>query len=316
MTNARQEALATIADLARTHDLTLGEISARLAAGAPVPDEDSPGSYKETRAAGILARVLAYLGGVLILAGIGLFIGLKWEQWSSPLRVLMTLGAGFALYLLALASVSDRRFAQATTPLFLVSAALQPTGLLVLLNEYGGAGRPDHAVLFMCVVMFVQQFLTFLALRRTVLLFVSLVFGSFAYATFCDILRVDVDIVTLTLGIALSALAWTLERSAHRVLAPVTWFCGSGLFLAGSFGLLEHTALEILFFGLGAGVMYLGAAVRSRALLLVSVIALTAFTAYYFADSLGSALGLIVIGLVLIGLSALALRLGQRFTDR
>ena len=62
----------------------------------------------------------------------------------------------------------------------LIAALLQPTGIMVMLDEYARGGKPEHGMLFMCTVMFLQQFLTFLGTRRTVLLFTSLVFGTAA----------------------------------------------------------------------------------------------------------------------------------------
>lgn len=306
--SARDQALRDIAAMARQHGLDAGEIAAALV-------EDA-GTAPARRASGVLARVLGYLGGVLVLAGIALLVGMQWEQFGSAARVLVTLGTGFTVFLFALATLTDPRFAKVTTPMLLVAAVLQPTGIMVMLEEYSRGGRPEHGVLFMCVVMFAQQFLTFLATRRTVLLFMSLFFGAAGFGTLCGILEVDWEAVSLAMGAGLIALSRAIDRTAHRVIAPLWYFAGSSLFLAGAFGILEDTALEIVFFGLAAGVMYLGTVVGSRTLLFVSVIALTIFTGYYFRDSLINAFGLIVIGVVLIGLSAFAMSLNRRFIRR
>ena len=82
---------------------------------------------------------------------------MQWDQFSSAVRVLVTLGAGFAVYLFALTTMTDARFSKVTTPMLLVAAMLQPTGLVVMLNEYSRGGEPEHGLLFMCVVMLVQQ---------------------------------------------------------------------------------------------------------------------------------------------------------------
>ena len=79
------------------------------------------------------------------------------------------------------------------------------------------------------------------------------------------------------------------------------------------FEVLESTALEITYFGVAAGIMYLATVVRSRTLLFTSVLALMAFTGYFFRDSLANAFGLIVMGLLLIGLSAFAMSLNRKY---
>ena len=58
----RTRALATIAELAARHGLGAGEIAEAL--------ERAPVQAPAERSSGILARVLAYLGGIFVLAGI------------------------------------------------------------------------------------------------------------------------------------------------------------------------------------------------------------------------------------------------------
>ena len=84
-------------------------------------------------------------------------------------------------------------------------------------------------------------------------------------------------------------------------------------FLYGAFDVIENTALEILYFGIAAGFMYLGTVLRSRTLLFVAVIALTGFTGYFFRESLVNAFGLILMGFLLIGLSAFAMKLNRKY---
>lgn len=308
MNTSRDQALNEIARIAKQHDIVAEEVLAVLE--VDLPQESA------VRSSGILARVLAYLGGILVLAGIALFIGMQWEQFSSAVRVLVTLGTGFAVFLFALATLSDERFGKVTTPMLLVAALLQPTGILVMLDEYARGGNPEHGLLFMCVVLFLQQFLTFWATRRTVLLFTSMFFGTAGFGVLCDILKIDFEIVAVATGIGLLAISWALDRTIHRGITPFSYFAGALFFLAGSFELLEDTALEIAFFGIAAAIMYLATVARSRTLLFVSVIALTSFTGYFFRDSLANAFGLIVMGLLLIGLSAFAMNLNRKYIRR
>ena len=303
--NDRDRALRSIVEIAARHQLKAEEILSAL--------EAAPPADQVKRSSGILAKVTAYLGGVFVLAGIALFIGMQWDHFGSAVRVVVTLGVGFAIYLFALATMADERFSGVTTPTFLIAALLQPTGIVVMINEYSRGGDPEHGLLFMCVVMFVQQFLTFLAKRRTVLLFTSLFFGAAGFGTLGDILDVDIEIVALALGIGLTLISYTIDKTEHRVITPFWYFAGSVFFLYGAFDVLEGSAIEIIYFGVAASVMYLGTVVRSRTLLFSSVLALMGFTGYYFRESLANAYGLIIFGFLLIGLSALAMSLNRKF---
>jgi hypothetical protein len=66
--------------------------------------------------------------------------------------------------------------------------------------------------------------------------------------------------------------------------------------------------------------VYLSIAVRSRVLLIVSTVAILAYISYFtsehFLDSLGWPIVLILLGLLLIGLSAAAMRINRRYIAR
>jgi hypothetical protein len=303
--STREEALRQIAEIASQHQLQADEIISELNK-LPPPDQAE-------RSTGIMARILAYLGGVFVLAGIAIFIGMQWDHFGSAIRVMITLGVGFVIYLFAIMTTSDERFSSVTTPMFLISALLQPTGIVVMLNEYSRGGDPEHGLLFMCVVMFVQQFLTFLAKKRTVLLFTSLFFGASGLGTLGEILDIDFEIMALALGIGLTLVSYAIDKSEHRSITPFWYLAGSVFFLYGAFDVLEGSVIEIAYFGVAAGFMYLGTVVRSRILLFSGVIALMGFTGYYFRDSLANAFGLILMGFLLIGLSAFAMSLNRKY---
>jgi len=303
--SSREEALQQVAEIAARHQLSADEIIKAL-------NESSPPDQAE-RSTGILAKILAYLGGIFVLAGIAIFIGMQWDQFGSAVRVFVTLGVGFILFLFALITLKDDRFSRVTTPMFLIAALLQPTGIVVMLNEYSRGGDPEHGLLFMCVVLFVQQFLTFLAINRTVLLFTSLFFGAAGFGTLCEILDIDFEITALALGIGLTLISYVIDKSDHRPITPFWYLAGSVFFLYGAFDVLEGSVFEIVYFGVAAGFMYLGTVVRSRILLFASVIALMGFTGYFFRDSLANAFGLIFMGFLLIGLSAFAMSLNRKY---
>jgi len=303
---SKSEALADIADIAHRHDLTVEDIAKVLS----VETENNP----KEKTSSVLAKVLAFLGSIFVLAGIALFIGMLWDDFNSATRVLVTLGTGFSLYLFSIVTMSDERFSKLTTPLLLVSALLQPTGIVVMMEEYSRGGQPEHGLLFMCTVMFVQQFFTFMAKRDYgVLLFMSLFFGAAGFGLLCDILGIDESLIALALGIGLMCFSYVIDKSVHQKLSPPWYFLGSMFFLYGVFDLIDNTALDILFFGVASGLMYLATVVRSRTLLFISVLAIMSFTGYYFQGVLFNAFGLIIMGFLLIGLSVFAMRLNRTY---
>jgi hypothetical protein len=154
----RDRALESIVALAKQHGLSASEIAAALGSPSGLPSEN--------RWRGVLVRVLGFLGGTFVFAGIGVFIALQWDGMNSASRVIVTLGAGLVAFVLALLSARDPRFDKATTPLLLVAAALAPTGMFVAFDEYGSGGDWRWASLITSGTMASQFGAVFGSLRR------------------------------------------------------------------------------------------------------------------------------------------------------
>jgi len=129
--DVRIRALHDIAAIARQHQLSAAEIAAVLG---------DPPAVREGRGRGTLVHVLGFLGGIFVFAGVGVFIALQWSDMNSAARVVITLGSGIAAFLLAMLAGREARYDKAQTPLMLIAAALEPTGMLVAFNEFGSGG--------------------------------------------------------------------------------------------------------------------------------------------------------------------------------
>ena len=308
---AKDDALVEVVDLIARHGLTIDEVSHALA---------GRDGYGERRTSGIVSRLFAYLGGIFVFVGLGIFVSMRWDELGPAGRVLLTLGPGLCLFVLAIVCTSDERVAAAATPLFLLAALVQPTGILVMLQEYGRGGDPEHAVLFMSVVMLVQQGCTFWARRHTVLAFTSIVFGAMAVVVSLDLLDANMHAAGIAVGASLLCIGWSLDRSPHRAIAGLVYFFGAALLLEETYTWLRREPAESLFLGAACGVVVLAAVARSRSLLTVGTAALVGYIAdfiyQHFADNLGAPLALMAIGLLFIGAGAAAVRINARYIAR
>jgi hypothetical protein len=305
----RARALADIVTLARRHGLSAREIAEALG--------PADASTTEQRRRSVLVRVLGFIGGTFVFAGVGVFIALQWDAMNSAARVVITLGSGLAAFVLAVLSSRDVRFDKATTPLFLMAAALEPTGMLVAFDEFGSGGDWRWASLVTCGTMALQLAATFGAIRRSTLLFLCMLFGTLFFWTMFDMLDADDAVVALVLGGSILLAAVGVDRTPHRVITPVWYLFGAAGVLYGVFDVVEGTPLELVFLFAAAGFVYLSVALHSRTLLFVATVAILAYTAWftgeYFADSVGWPIALILFGLLLIGLSALAFRIDRDY---
>ncbi len=304
----RDDALVEIVALIRQHGLTVGEIASAL---------DSDPHTRVTRSSGILSRVFGYLGGTFVFVGLAIYIGMRWNDLGSVGRVLLTLGPGFCAFVLALVCTTKDAFAGAALPLFLIAALVQPTGILVMMKEFSRGGDPAYGVLFMNMIMVIQQGCAFWALRRTVLAFTTIIFATGLATVALDLLHVGHDLMGIVLGVSLGCVAWSLDRSPHRSLAGPVYFFAALLFLAACYHALRHTAIEVLFVGLSCAVVFLSIVARSRSLLAVGTLALIAyigdFIAEHFANNLNAPILLMFAGFLLIAIGAAAVRINNRY---
>jgi hypothetical protein len=306
----RSDALNEIVVLARRHGVSAAEITSAL--GDPAPHAPGEGRWR-----GVFVRVLGYLGGTFVFAGIGVFVALQWDNINSAARVIVTLGSGLSALVLALLAVREERFDKAATPLFLIASALEPTGMFVAFNEFGSGGDWRWASLLTTGAMAAQFGGAFGMLRRSTPLFLAVLFAALFWWTALDLLDVDDSVIALCVGGSMLLAAVGIDRTAHRDMTPVFYLVGSIGFLYGLFDLVEKTEFEILFLAVAAAFVYFAAVLKSRTLLFVATIAILGYTGYYtgqhFADSVGWPLALIGFGIVMIGLSALAFRIDRKY---
>jgi len=307
----REDALDAVAALVREHGLTMADIRTRL--HRDLTDEPRSGS-------GVLGRILAALGGTFVFAGLAIFIGINWEAMNTAARIIVTLGSGLAAFVMALVAAGDARYARATTPLFLVAAALQPTGILVAINEFSSGGDWRLAVLVTTAIMVSQQAAVLWKFRLDTLLFTTLTFSLWFLGTALDLLDVDPEWIGLLLGAATVGLCVGLERTRYRSTTTFWYFVGGGAFFGGLFGVVEDLPIEPLFLLFACGGVVLSVVVRRRSLLAASTIAILGYVSYftstYFADSLGWPLVLVLLGIALLVLSGMALRINRRYLQQ
>lgn len=304
----RQDALQEIVTLARLNNLTAADIVHALT------------DKKEaavTESSGILSRLFGYIGGILVFAGICIFIGQMWDDFNAATRILVTLGTGFCAYLFALAAMGDEKFDRVSTPMLLIAALFQPTGIFVMLDEFSRGGDPRHGVMFMAGAMVLQQGLTFVAKKRTTLAFTTIFFSGVFMAALMDVMDIDSDLTAVCIGASLMCVSWSLSQSPHRSISAFWYFIASVLTLVGYGDMVERTVAEPTFLGLAAFFIFLSTKARSRTLLLVGTLAMLCYIGYFtgkhFADSLSWPLMLILIGGAFIGVGALALRINAKY---
>jgi len=304
--NAKKDALQKIVTLAQNHDITLDEIGAHLTK-----------SHLKDKSGKWLSRLLGYLGAAFIFGGLALFITMQWDALSSPTRVIITYGPGLVAFILGILVLKDVRYEKASTPLFLKSALLLPTGMFVFLNEYADGDDTQLAAMIVFGILAIQFLIPFLAVKRTSLLFFGYLFWNGSLGILMDRAEIPGEFLGIALGLSIMMVAWTIDRTDHRAIAPFWYFLGSVGLLWSVFDVVEGVVpWDLLYLPLTIFLMLISTRMHSRTLLLVSTFALLGFLGYYteeyFADVTGWPIALMIMGFLLIGVSAYAVKLGQK----
>jgi len=304
----KEDALQDIVSLVRHHQITLEEIALALKASE---------SGLEKQPASILSKLFGYIGGIFVFAGIGVFISMYWDDFGSAARVIVTLGVGLIAFLMGLVCLTDQKYERAATPLFLISSLLQPTGILVMLQEYSSGGDARHGLIFMAAYMLIQQGSAFWAKQRSVLAFSAILFGCVFFANLFDVMDISEKLIGLVIGTSLLFVAYALNQSKHIAIAAFWYFVGSVIQLWSIFDLVKNSALEPIYLGVSALMIFMSTYVRSRTLLLVGTLSMLCYIGYYtakhFANAVGWPIALVLIGIALIGLSSLAVKLNNKY---
>lgn len=304
----KEDALQDIVALAKHNQITLDEITLALHASKIQTDKPSTS---------VLSKLFGYIGGIFVFAGIAVFISMYWDDFGSAARVIVTLGTGVITFVMGLVCLSDKKCERAATPLFLISSLLQPTGILVMLHEYASGGDARYGLLFMAAYMLIQQGSTFWAKGRTVLAFSAILFGCIFFANLFDILDINEKLIGVVIGTSLLFIAYALNQSKHIAIAAFWYFIGSIVQLWSVFEVVKHSAIEPLYLGVCALMIFISTYVRSRTLLLVGTLSMLFYIGYYtaqhFANTVGWPIALVLIGIALIALSSLAVKLNNKY---
>lgn len=306
--STKEDALHDIVSLSKHNNISLDEIRHALETASAMASKPS---------SSVLSKLFGYIGGIFVFAGIGVFISMYWDDFGSAARVIVTLGTGFVAFITALVCLYDKKYERAATPLFLIAALLQPSGILVMLQEYSSGGDAHYGVLLMAGYMLIQQGATFWAKRRTVLAFSAILFACIFFATLFDLWDFNQKLIGIVVGSSIMCVAYALQQSKHVAISSFWYFLGAVILLCSVFESIENTPFELIYLGLAALLVFLSTYVRSRTLLLVGTLAMLAYIGYYtakhFANTLGWPIALVIIGIALIGMSSLAVRLNNKY---
>ncbi len=273
-----------------------------------------------------LTKVLYIIGAAIVLLGIVFFVGQLWDDMGSFGRIFVTFILGVVLVGTGSLLHQKQERVSLGNVFHAMGSILLLGGSFVVVDEMGLDVTAGVAT-FLFGALFVFHVLLALYHKSVLHSFFSVAYGtSFLYALIEFILpgyayEHDAVYVYLTMlfGGSYLLLSRALRYTWNVALVGLLNFFGT----LGFMGAMANRAWEgsgfweVFYFLFLFGGVYLSIYLKSRAVLVVSVLFLIAHIIYitsnYFADSLGWPISLVFLGMVILGLAYFSVNLNKKY---
>jgi hypothetical protein len=330
----KDEILGGVKDLARTGDLQKGELMAAFDEAAGEADAAKPESASGFGRRLNLAQVLYYVGGGIVVLGIGILIAQNWSALNDFTRILSTLGSGVLAYVVAVLLGREERTRAVSSAFHLIAALVIPIGLFATLKITGydlSTFGTQNLVFGILLAMYVASFLVF---RQSIFVLFGIVFGSLLYFSLTSMIGENGSGLFgnkfdqyrfMVLGISYLLIGYGLRDTRYKELTGPAYFFGLPMtllmaFILGDFKPSANLFWELIFPFLTFGAIVASIWLRSRSFLVWGTIFLMGYifkiTGEYFASDLGWPLALVIAGFAVIGIGVAAVNVRQKFWRR
>lgn len=320
----KEEVLQYITTLGAQHVVTQDELLAAYRTGSGVPID-----HAMIKKLGV-AEILYYIGGAIVFLGIAILLAQNWSNLGFATKLLATLGAGLAAYVVGLLFSRDEKTEAAGMAFYLISALVTPIGLYVVFDyagfDAGSAGWQSVS----SGLVFSMYALSYVILRKNIFTLFSILFATWFFFSFTSFLvgsNPYFDMKFFEYRVLLIGLTYILlgQAFSKNIRAPLSGFLyGFGIlgFLGAALALggwepEQNVFWELVFPGLVFAALFLSIHLKSKSFLTFGTLFLMVYilkiTAEYFSTGLGWPLALVIAGLSLIGVGYASLYIKRKY---
>ena len=316
----------------------LNELSDKLSSGeisqselmhllhAPSETESSLNEHERKSIAYYVTKMLYVLGAVVVVLGLMTFIAQIWDDLSSSMRIIITLGMGLLATTVGLLLLKSKPDHSIGGVFLFIGGMVIPAGIIVILEETKIGLDTVWPVTISFGVLFIFYVLLNYAYRHVVLTLFSIINGTiFTYLLTGALIDGQIDeyqdiyiYLTMILGVSYIQLSRTFAQNySRRLTTPLCFFGILGFLGAAFYQVLENEVWHLFYFALIAGCLWTAVRLKSRTILGVSTLFLkihiTYITNEYFADSVGWPITLVVLGFMFIGLGYASISINKKY---
>ncbi len=263
-------------------------------------------------------EMLQYIGGFIVLLGIGTFIATFWDDIDSGTRVLISVGAAILSYVLGTILLKTDQKTQSGVAFHLIAGVIFPFSFYVVLQELfmmNITAGVTATISFFLLLIYAMSFFVF---RHIIFTFFMLAYSisflySSVYALIPDISIELISYITLVIGAIGIFIGRSFKDTENEPLSELMYFLGSAAILISPAFLFDSTPVwEVVYPFLLASMFYLALLFHSKRILTTSVLALMGYVVYltieYFSDVVGWPVALIFSGIALIAIGYVSIK--------
>ncbi|MFC1563620.1 DUF2157 domain-containing protein [candidate division KSB1 bacterium] len=281
-----------------------------------------------------ISRILNYVGGAIIIAGISILIGQNWDILNSASKILATLGSGIAVYITGTLLYRYEKFRLTSLAFYLVSSAVIPIGLYIIFDIAGYNKDALISQSFYSSVMLIIFGITFFLRSHILFLLFNMVYGTWLFISFTGYL-VEVNPVLATpaffqirlvlIGLSCIFIGYYLKEGNYSGLTHWVYSIGIIGVLTAMIDMCggkddPNRPIEILYPVITFGTIFLSIVLKTKTFLIFGslflMIYIARITTLYFSEGLGWPLALVLSGMLLIGIGYAALHLQRKYIPK
>lgn len=274
--------------------------------------------------------VLYYIGALVILLGIGIFVYQQWNTLNTLTKIMATFGSGVAAYTIGVLFSRYDSFKAVAQAFHLIAAAIMPIGLFIIFDSAGYRSSLLGVQTVIALILFISYLSSYLIYRKNIFILAVIIFGTWFFVDITRYMVLDsivekdkfYEYLILTVGLTYMVLGYAFAENEKKALTAPLYGFGSLFFLGAALSLggwypSQNFIWELLFPGLVMGIIILSVYVKSKAFLIFGALYLMTYifkiSAEYFKNSLGWPLSLVVAGLAIMAVGYSAFRINKKY---
>lgn len=278
-----------------------------------------------------IAEILYYMGGGIVFLGISTFLYQNWSTIGLGTKLLATLGAGVASYIVGVLFSRDERTETVGSAFYLISALVLPIGLRVVFDNAGLDADSYGSQTLISGILLGMYAVSYVVFRKNVFTLFSILFGTWLFFSLTSYMVSSgpyfegwkfLQYRVLVAGLTYIVLGYAFSKNERAPLANFLYgfgiigFLGSALTLGG-WKPTQSVLWELIYPGLVFGALFLSVYIKSKSFLtwgtLFLMLYILKITSEYFSSGLGWPLALVIAGLSMIGAGYMSLSLKKKY---